>query len=283
MYSQDEVRQPYLYFKCSEGVFRQATAFRFNVAVGAILGHRTTGQLRYWYSSANNFWILDRPHMVTRWADLQPFLDLTLEHDEWIDHVGMQLPNSAWRVIMITNITFYIYHIVDHPLRRGDDDNTTLKRKRGRIEGISRQGTSGNLCIFRCVAEHQGYAGKRLGTAASSVLRFCHIDMWEPPQEMPHHKQPGCRWICPGRRGDNSTGRQPENGSYHNWRGVGTGGKAKYGQWWRITLHIEENTNPLPAPQQCTAAIFGCVLLSPSRLQLCKISQNLWRSQLWGG
>ena len=95
---------------------RQATAFHFNAAVGAILGHRTIGQLRYWHSSANNFRILDRPHMITRWMDLQPFLDMAVDYNEWIDHVGMQLPNSALRVISVTNITFYIYHIVDHPL-----------------------------------------------------------------------------------------------------------------------------------------------------------------------
>ena len=46
--------------------------------------------------------------------------------------------------------------------------------------------------------------------AGFPVRRFCHIDMWEPPQETLHHKQPGCRWICPGRGGNSSAGRQPE-------------------------------------------------------------------------
>ena len=73
-------------------------------------------------------------------------------------------PQLVWWMIMVINIIFYIYHIVNYLLERGGDDNATLKRTRCRIEGISRQCTLGNLCIFHYVAAHLGYASKLLGT-----------------------------------------------------------------------------------------------------------------------
>ena len=35
---------------------------------------------------------------------------------EWTEHATMQMPNSSWKVILITNITMHIYYMHAHPI-----------------------------------------------------------------------------------------------------------------------------------------------------------------------
>ena len=35
---------------------------------------------------------------------------------EWTEHAAMQMLNSSWKVIMVTNITMYVFHMHPHPI-----------------------------------------------------------------------------------------------------------------------------------------------------------------------
>ena len=164
---------------------RQAVAFKMNAALGAILQHKNTGVLRYFHPSANNYKILEEPISVQSWYDMEPFLDIASDNG-WTEHATNQMPNSAWKVIMITNVTVYVYHLHAHPIggfgfRMADDDGdyddddndedsdedagssecggpkftpqATGGRKGARIAGVVRvPKQNNNLCVFQCIA-----------------------------------------------------------------------------------------------------------------------------------
>ena len=106
---------------------------------------------------------------------------------EWTEQAAMQMPNSSWKVVMVTNITMYIYHMNAHPIgekgfvlseadcddddyddeeddQSGDRDNDTPPpSKKSKPNGESRQipGVSrvkkeyDNLRVFHCIAMDQ--------------------------------------------------------------------------------------------------------------------------------
>ena len=171
---------------------RQATSFKFNASIGAIMKQKNTNNIRYFHASANNYKLFDQPLQVTRWTDLEAFMNMN-GNREWTEHAAMQMPNSSWRVVMVTNITMYIYHMNAHPIggkgfvlseadsdddddddddyddeeeddRSGDRDNDTPPpSKKSKPNGESRQipGVSrvkkeyDNLCVFHCIAMDQ--------------------------------------------------------------------------------------------------------------------------------
>ena len=71
---------------------RQATSFKFNAAVGAILKHKTSGLIRYFHPSQNNYRLLEENISVQHWDDLSQFIDMT-GNLEWAEHAAMQMPN----------------------------------------------------------------------------------------------------------------------------------------------------------------------------------------------
>ena len=175
------------YLRC---VFdRQATAFKCNAVIRAILKHKVTGRLRYFHPSANNYKLLSEPVIVRSWDDLAPLRNMT-ETSEWTDHAALQMPNSAWKIVMVTNVTFHIYHMQQHPIggksyiyqmTDDEDDNDSDDDEDGSDEDhddsddmilgpspskkaktvTQKQKTAGvyriptdhtNLCIFNCLA-----------------------------------------------------------------------------------------------------------------------------------
>ena len=81
-----------------------------------MLRNKNTGRYRYFHSSFNCCGrYLDEPSLVTNSQDFETFLQ-RIRLPDVLQWVGSQRPNSAWFVEIVTNATFFINKIIDHPI-----------------------------------------------------------------------------------------------------------------------------------------------------------------------
>ena len=94
----------------------QSPAFKINLSFGFILRNKISGELRYFHSSRNvSGRFLDTPYLVTDASDFQPFLD-SFDQQDILCWALLQRPISEWVCDLVTNVTFYINFIPDHPI-----------------------------------------------------------------------------------------------------------------------------------------------------------------------
>ena len=95
-------------------IFRpQNNSFRINLSYGYILQNRNTGERRYFHSSMNNAAFLDTPFFVRTEADFIQFMEQTTQ-DNVLEQA--QRPNSEWIVSQVSNVTYYVFHIITHAI-----------------------------------------------------------------------------------------------------------------------------------------------------------------------
>ena len=143
-------------------LFDQQTtaAFKVNVSFGFVLREKENNRLRY-YRSSNNCCgrYLEEPSLITNRDDFESFLERIREPDilQW---AVAQRPNSDWVCEHVTNATFFLNRIVDHPIGCvGIVLPPHIKRNKS-IIGLETDGNGrpyiDNLCLFRCLALHLG-------------------------------------------------------------------------------------------------------------------------------
>ena len=116
-----------------------------------------------------------QPASATNSAVFLPFvistpddLERTIQEISNIDFlfVRQQRPNSKWVVDLVTNVTWFVWKIRDHPIGRGKYLPSYIVENRG-IAPLDRNIQRGkpyedNLCFFRCLALHNGCHTKNL-------------------------------------------------------------------------------------------------------------------------
>ena len=69
--------------------------------------------------------LLTSPAHIQGLEDQRAIKDLVDAHG-WTDHVARLMPDSAWRVVCVTNVVFAMYHDLAAPIQDphdlGDDD-----------------------------------------------------------------------------------------------------------------------------------------------------------------
>ena len=143
-------------------LFDQQTtaAFKVNVSFGFVLREKENNRLRYYHSSNNCCGrYLEEPSLITNRDDFESFLERIREPDilQW---AVAQRPNSDWECEHVTNATFFLNRIVDHPIGCvGIVLPPHIKRNKS-IIGLETDGNGrpyiDNLCLFRCLALHLG-------------------------------------------------------------------------------------------------------------------------------
>ena len=143
-------------------LFDQQTtaAFKVNVSFGFVLREKENNRLRYYHSSNNCCGrYLEEPSLITNRDDFESFLERIREPDilQW---AVAQRPNSDWVCEHVTNATFFLNRIVDHPIGCvGIVLPPHIKRNKS-IIGLETDGNGrpyiDNLCLFRCLALHLG-------------------------------------------------------------------------------------------------------------------------------
>ena len=138
----------------------QTTAFKVNVSFGFILKQKATSRLRYYHSSNNCCGrYLEEPSLITNRADFDRFLARIQESDilQW---AVAQRPNSDWVCEHVTNATFFLNRIVDHPIGRVGVTLPDYVKNNKAIVGLAKDENGAiyndNLCLFRCLALHLG-------------------------------------------------------------------------------------------------------------------------------
>ena len=139
----------------------QTTAFKVNLSFGFILKQKVTGRLRYYHSSNNCCGrLLEEPSLITNRGDFDRFLARIQESDilQW---AIAQRPNSDWVCEHVTNATFFLNRIVQHPIGCVGVTLPDYVKNNKAIVGLEkdhhRNATyNDNLCLFRCLALHQG-------------------------------------------------------------------------------------------------------------------------------
>ena len=135
----------------------QTTVFKVNFAFGFILRNTETGALQYHHPSANNNLVLEQPFLVSDQDDLD-FAIEEISNIDFLEWVRQQRPNSKWVVDLVTNVTWFVWKLRDHPIGRGKYLPHYLVENRGIIP-LDRNHNTGkpyqdNLCFFRCLALH---------------------------------------------------------------------------------------------------------------------------------
>ena len=153
---------------------QQTTSFKVNLSFGFILKQKVTGRLRYYHSSNNCCGrYMEEPALITNRDDFDSFLERIREPDilQW---AIAQRPNSDWVCELVTNATFFLNKIVDHPIGCVGVTLPDYLKHNKAIVGLEkdhhRNATyNDNLCLFRCLALHQGCDVRRLETTVVTL------------------------------------------------------------------------------------------------------------------
>ena len=101
-----------------EHIFRdQTTVFKLNLSFGFVLFNNDMEEMQYHHSLANNNQVFESPFLVWNRKDLQQVRS-ALENLNVFEWARQQRPNSKWIVMDITNATFYVTKLREHPIGR---------------------------------------------------------------------------------------------------------------------------------------------------------------------
>ena len=140
---------------------QQTTAFKINCSYGFLLKNKTTNRFRYYHSSNNCCGrYLEEPSLVTNSQTVNAFLERIKETDVLQSAIA-QRPNSDWVVELVTNVTFFLNRIIHHPIGCVGVTLPDYLKHNKAVVGLEkdhhRNATyNDNLCLFRCLALHQG-------------------------------------------------------------------------------------------------------------------------------
>ncbi|XP_071492843.1 uncharacterized protein [Diadema antillarum] len=166
----------------------QSTAFKINASYGFVLFNNETEECRYYYASRNTK-IFNEPYVITNHASFEGFIN-TFIHEDVLEYARSLRPNSKWVVQHITNVTFYVFSLIDHPIGRGMelplyvlDNKAIVSLVKNRMTGKT---YDDNLCLFRCIALLRGCSSKCLETTTKELLKS-----YKPNEEI--NKFPGVK------------------------------------------------------------------------------------------
>ena len=153
---------------------QQTTAFKINCSYGFVLREKQSGRLRYYHSSNNCCGrFLEEPSLVTNSQTFDRFLARIAESDilQW---AIAQRPNSDWVCELVTNVTFFINRIIHHPIGCVGVNLPDYVKHNKAIVGLEKDHHRNaiyrdNLCLFRCLALHQGCDVRRLEATVATL------------------------------------------------------------------------------------------------------------------
>ena len=133
----------------------QTTAFKVNLSYGFILKHTVSVRVKYYHSYCNCcVRCLDDPNLVTNFETVEAFLERIHDQDT-LQWAIAQRTNSDWICSSVTNVTFFVNRLIQHPIGCvGVSLPTYLKLKKA-IVGLEKDHHSkpyfDNFCLFRCL------------------------------------------------------------------------------------------------------------------------------------
>ena len=143
----------------------EPTVFKINLSFGFILRNTETEAVQYHHASANNNLVFEQPFLVSNREDLERLYE-EISKIDFLQWVRQQRPNSKCVVDLVTNVTWFVWKIREHPIGRGKNLPANIAENRG-IDALENDSNTGkpyedHLCFFRCLALHNGCHTKNL-------------------------------------------------------------------------------------------------------------------------
>jgi hypothetical protein len=139
-----------------EYIYRQEkNAFKVNISFGFILKNIETQRYRYFKPYTNQS-ILSTPFLISKKEDIQALKKL-LEARDILNHIMFMRESSKYRVILISNVVYNVFSLVDYTLGGGVILPDYISRKKCIISlnrDKSKNIYNDNLCFFRCLTYH---------------------------------------------------------------------------------------------------------------------------------
>ena len=136
----------------------QTTAFKVNLGYGFILMEKQSGRFKYYHSSSNCCGrYREEPALITNRANFDSFLKRIHESDilQW---AITQRQNSDWVCVLVTNVTFFVNRILQHPIGCVVINLPTYVKRNKAVIGLEKDPHGAvyrdNLCLFRCLVLH---------------------------------------------------------------------------------------------------------------------------------
>ena len=153
---------------------QQKTVFKVNCSYGFILKDKLTSRLRYYHSSNNCCGrLLEEPSLIANLDDFDRFLE-RIEETDVLQWAIAQRPNSDWVCELVTNVTFFINRIIHHPIGCVGVNLPDYVKHNKAVVGLEKDHHRNaiyrdNLCLFRCLALHQGCDVRRLEATVATL------------------------------------------------------------------------------------------------------------------
>ena len=152
---------------------QQNTAFHINCSYGFILRDKVTSRLRYFHSSNGRDRFLEEPALIANRVDFDRFLARIAESDiqQW---AIAERPNSVWVCEHVTNVTFFVNKIAQHPIGCVGVALPDYVKNNKTVVGLEKDHHCNaiyrdNLCLFRCLALHKGCDVHRLKATVTTL------------------------------------------------------------------------------------------------------------------
>ena len=138
----------------------QNKRFKINFSHSFLLKHKEKGDLSFFHASQNNHAVLERPRLISSKQDFLSFLREIGDHDV-LGQVQRERPDSRYSVVNIMSTSFYVYPLHDYPIGCGSVDIPSFLLNNVFIHTLHKDEHHGfvysdGLCLFRCLALHQG-------------------------------------------------------------------------------------------------------------------------------
>ena len=139
--------------KILEILSMQKEKYKINASFGSLLYNIENKDVRYFHASQNNFLIFEKPREIGNKKDEEQFISDFFE-SELHDLSLLKRENTKWRILIICNVTLYIFRMLSIPfgsINKKDFPSYIIRNRGVNLFFIK----NGNLCFFECLAQYQ--------------------------------------------------------------------------------------------------------------------------------
>ena len=135
----------------------QNSRFKINFSFGYILKNIESDALRFFHPSYNNNCVLNTAELISNSEELSRFLETVSEND----FENFDRPDTKWRYLSTTNVTFYVNKLRKAVIGQSVTLPPFLVHNQGVHNLIADKNTGqlyqDRLCIFRCLSFFSGF------------------------------------------------------------------------------------------------------------------------------
>ena len=149
----------------------QNSRFKINYSFGYILKNIESDTLRFFHPSYNNHCVLNTAKLISNSEEMARFLETVSEHD----FENFDRPDTKWRYLSTTNITFYVNKLRKTVIGSSDSLPDFIINNHGLhslIADVCGTLYRDYLCVFRCLSLFFGFHLNNLEADTQTKFRL---------------------------------------------------------------------------------------------------------------